>query len=99
MTGSIDTAQLEKALKSKGFVLEDSRRDHRFYYFYHEGKKTIVRTKISTGSGYRDYPAHLATHVRKQMRLRNHEDLHRFVQCPMSLDEYKQLLRDAGAIE
>jgi hypothetical protein len=84
----IPRADLESALKKKGFTLETGK-DHRVYRVYRDGKKTSIATKISLGTGYKDYSTSLVAMVAKQMRITAGE-LREFVECTMSAAQYAE---------
>lgn len=65
----IPRSNLERALAQKGFLPEDSGRDHRFWWFYYRNQKTHIYTKISRGSSYKDYGDDLLHKVKQQLRL------------------------------
>jgi hypothetical protein len=44
----IDASEARASLKKKGFELKQN--DHEFYFYYHLGKKTAWRVKISHGT-------------------------------------------------
>lgn len=53
-------------------------------------------TKISQGE--KEIGIVLAKRMRAQMRLPSNAEFQRFVECPMTLEEYRQILRDQGLI-
>jgi hypothetical protein len=83
----IKTRDIERALLSKGFQRVDS--DHKYYFFYVNGKKTLVRTKISHGTD--EYGDHLLGLIKDQLHLGKRE-LEEFVECSLSGEKYKELL-------
>lgn len=93
---SIPRRTIEKSLSDKGFEVDD-RRDHRFYYFTYQGRRTPIRTKISTGTGYRDYDAGLLHLMQRQLKL-SFKDICDLLLCPMSRETYQDRLRQAGHI-
>lgn len=88
---------IEKSLKEKGFRCERNR-GHRYYYFWHKGKKTHIRTKVSTGTGYEDYGFDLISSMKFQLRLTNLKETKGLLECPMGLREYTNLLLQRGDI-
>ncbi|HMY45606.1 MAG TPA: hypothetical protein PKX74_09020 [Leptospiraceae bacterium] len=86
----LDRSNIERSLLHKGFRREDS--DHRFYYFYHEGKRTAIRTKISHGSSYKTYGDDLISKVVRQLHFDSRQQFAGFVQCSFSLSAYRDLL-------
>lgn len=90
---AFETADLEQALRTKGFVKKTKKKDHAYYYFQHEGHtyKTIW-TKISYGSGYKTYSDDLERKVRSQLRL-NSTDFRDFIKCPFTHEDFVKLLK------
>lgn len=88
---------IESSLLKKGFKVEEAR-DHRFYYFYYNGKKTICRTKISTGSSYKEYSDSLLKKIKKQLMLTKRRQLDDLIDCPMTKDDYVDILKDNKVI-
>lgn len=88
-------SHIARSLKQKGF--REATGDHRFYTLYVSGRKTSVRTKISHSR--QDYGGDLFTQVRKQLRLANSRELERLVRCPITGDQYVQLLVQRGHVE
>ncbi len=88
---SIPRRDIESSLSKKGFEV-DEKRDHRFYYFTYKGKRTQIRTKISTGTGHREYGDPLLHAIQRQLKLtfREFQDL---INCPMSQAQYEDRLK------
>jgi hypothetical protein len=81
---------VRSALLKKGFKDADKKNpDHDFYFFYHNGKKTNIFTKISHGE--REIGDPNCSNMAKQMRLTNRQ-FKDFVSCPMELQHYVQHL-------
>ena len=87
---------IEKSLQGKGFEKHDGR-DHRYYYFLYKGKKTIARTKVSTGTKYKDYGMDLLNMMKRDLFLEL-KDLKDLVICPMNEDQYARILLKKGKI-
>jgi hypothetical protein len=98
MSNPIPRKTIEKSLLSKGFVLCQEDRDHRFYHFFYKGKKTMARTKISTGTAYGEYGDSLFKLMVQQLQLQNVRQVRNLLACPMSLEEYTSLLVGRGCI-
>lgn len=86
----IDRKDIESGLQRKGFRRANG--PHKMYYFYHNGKKTSIRTKISHGSDYKVYSDNLLNLVKKQLHLDTNKQLKDFFYCPLSETDYIQLL-------
>jgi len=82
--------EVKKALKLKGFREEE--RDHWYYFFYHDGKKTDIYTKISHNE--RDISRPLCSAMARQMRLSGGQ-FEEFVNCDLTGEEYLKHLTDA----
>lgn len=89
---------LEHALARKGFRKEEASRNHRFWWFYYQGKKTHIFTKISRGSAYKDYGDDLLTKVKLQLRLDTIQQLRDLVDCSMTKQDYILHLKRKGII-
>lgn len=89
---------LERALARKGFHKEEASRDHRFWWFYYQGKKTHIFTKISRGSAYRDYSGDLLNKVKLQLRLDTLQQLRDLVDCSMNEQDYILHLKHRGVL-
>ena len=83
------TKEIESALLAKGF--RKANRDHSYFFLHVDGKKTSVWTKIS--HGMREYSGGLLRTVVRQLRL-SKSQFNDLVDCPMSGDEYVDLLRE-----
>jgi hypothetical protein len=81
---------VREALLKKGFKDADKKNpDHDFYFFYHNGKKTSVFTKISHNE--REIHDGNCSNMAKQMKLSN-KQFREFVDCPLELKHYLALL-------
>lgn len=86
---------VESALTQKGFQ-EAPNRDHRYFFFYVDGKKTRVNTKISrSDSEIHDRNCSL---MARQMKLTNRQ-FRDFVDCHLGLQEYTRLLTQNGHVK
>jgi hypothetical protein len=73
----------EGALNRKGFFL-DRRTDDKIYYFYYQGLKTHIHTKVSMGKS-EDLRDKLLGNIKRQMNFDSTAQLLQFIDC--SLDE------------
>ncbi len=89
--------QYRSALEKKGFRLERRTNDY-LYYFYYDGKKTSIHTKVSMGKG-EDIRVKLLSMIRHQLRLDNSTQLQKFIECPMEYPDYVQHLKVKGVIQ
>lgn len=85
---------IDKSLQTKGFAVEQGRK-HIFYYLTVDGKKTSIKTHVSHGESEID--DHLISAMKRQTKLEKKEFLD-LINCPLSKDEYIQLLIDRGHI-
>ena len=94
---SIPRKIIEASLKQKGFV-QENKRDHRMFFLYYEGKKTGIFTKTSHGSKYKDIGDELLGKMKRQVGLKTNKEARDLFRCPMSRDEYIQILIERNII-
>jgi hypothetical protein len=80
--------EVSKALLSKGF--REEKRDHRYYLFYYDGKKSSVYTKISHSET--EISNSLCSAMARQMRLLGRSQFNEFADCSLSEEAYAALL-------
>lgn len=85
------TREYESALCAKGFSLARQSKD-KIYYFYAEGKKQPIHTKISHGPSAAMGPK-LLNYCKKQLGLNSNQELADFIGCPLGYESYVQLLK------
>jgi predicted RNA binding protein YcfA (HicA-like mRNA interferase family) len=83
--------KVEKALKKKGFKMEDDR-DHRFYFLDKPVPKKSIFTKISTGTDYKTLGNGLVGKIARQIKL-SKDDFLKYVDCSISLKDYYKILK------
>lgn len=88
------TKDIRKSLLVKGF--KETNTHHEMYWLYIGSRKTSVRTRISHSES--EYGDKLLGQMAKQVGLSKAEfdDL---IECPLSYDEYVQLLIARGIIK
>ena len=84
-----------KALKQKGFRVEQGKRDHDFYFLEVDGLVRSVYTKVSRGSNYKEIGDPLLKRMSKQLHLKGSE-FEEFVACPLTRERYVEILGDRG---
>lgn len=84
---------VRRALERKGFRQENSH--HRFYYFFVDGKKSAIHTKLSHSSD--DIPDGLCSTMARQLCLAR-SDFERLVECSLDYDGYVRILRENGKL-
>lgn len=93
----VDSRALASALLRKGFT--QGNKDHKWYFHKYEGRETGVRTCLSHSKGkMRDIGDELARKIRQQLRFETRQQFDDFVSCPMTQEQYTQLLRNRGVI-
>jgi len=95
MSAIYKVKDISSALKKKGFV-ENPSRDHIRYTLFNNGKKTGVYTFISHGLS--EYGDSLISLVKKQLHLQSKVELQDFINCPMTKEEYLNLLIERGHV-
>jgi len=90
------TKDLIKALKKKGFILYPEKDHHHFYYLTLNGKKYPIYTYLS--HSFSEYGDNLMSEVKKQLGFKKTKDAELFFDCPMTKEEYVQMLINDGTI-
>ncbi|KPF46163.1 hypothetical protein [Rhizobium sp. AAP43] len=93
---NLDRSKVQENLPKKGFVEQDDR-SHIFYHFYHEGKKTHIRTHVSHGSKYKTLGDDLVSSMAKQCKT-TAKNFRGLAECTLSQEGYIKLLKEAGEI-
>ena len=94
----IDRADIEAGLLRKGFFRGSERDDHRSFHFVFQGRRAGIHTFTSHGSKYKVYGDQLLNMMKRQLHLQTARDLADLVNCPMSREQYEQILRDQGLL-
>lgn len=87
------TAEIETALKAKGFVKE--KRDHYYFFFHYKGRKTSIHTRFSHNERVAD--SWLQGQMARQMRL-SKADFLAFVACTISATDYAAMMLQRGYV-
>jgi hypothetical protein len=87
------TKDIRKALTGKGFRIVESH--HEMLWFFVQGKKTSIRTRLSHSS--EEYGDNLLGQIAKQLKLRR-TDLDRLIECPLTEEEYVNNLIQNGHV-
>ncbi len=90
----LDRRLIVSNLPKKGFVQDNN--DHRYFYYYYEGKYTGAYTYTSYGTKYKTYGPGLIDAMKKQLRLDTSKQVRDLVECPMSAEDYNALLIQKG---
>jgi hypothetical protein len=93
---NLERSKIRENLPKKGFV-EQVDRDHIFYHFHYEGKKTRIRTHVSHGSKYKILGDHLVSTMAKQCKLTT-KNFKGLAECTVSHEDYIDLLKEAGEV-
>ncbi len=91
----IKTRDIKSALLSKGFKVEESH--HEFLWFYHNDKRTHIKTRIS--HGIEEYGPDLISAMKKQLKLNSKREIEDLLNCPMKEAEYIELLMKNGELD
>lgn len=91
------TKDIIAALQRKGFVLNPAKDHHEYYYLYIDGKKQAVYTYFSNGA--KEYPPSLMSKIKRQLMFTDTEKAELFFDCPMTKEQYVEMLRNNGTIK
>jgi len=87
---------IEKSLPTKGFVKEETH--HTYFYHEYEGKRTGAYTYTSRGTTYKTYGVQLIARMKVELKLDKNGDVFDLCSCPMSGQDYNEILRRKGMI-
>jgi hypothetical protein len=91
------TKDIQKVLEKKGFILEPEKDHHQFFYLMIDGKKQAIKTYFSHGK--KEYDKSLMNQIKKQLKFIETEKAEDFFDCPMSKEQYIQMLKENGDIK
>ena len=95
---SIPRDRIVESLRSKGFKISSTERDHDFWHFWHNNEVIVVRTKISRGTTHREYGLPLLKQMRFDLKLDGLSETKKLLLCPMTQQEYTEILKGKGII-
>ncbi|MFN3379819.1 MAG: hypothetical protein ACK41O_10210 [Runella zeae] len=90
------TKDLQKVLTRKGFVFYPEKDHHQFYYLEIDGIKQNIYTYFS--HGLKEYGSSLMGRIKKQLKFAETDKAEDFFDCPMSREQYVEMLKDNGDI-
>ena len=90
------TKDIQKVLEKKGFILEPAKDHHQFYYLVIDGKKQAIKTYFSHSK--KEYDKSLMNQIKKQLKFKETEKAEDFFDCPMSKQQYIEMLVELGEI-
>jgi len=99
MRHPIPRSDMVRALEEKGFVCGETDRNHDYYYFIRNGKQTRFRTKVSRGTGYREYDDGLFRLMCKALGLNRIAEVRDLLFCPMGKEDYVSCLKKSGFLK
>lgn len=93
--------KIEKSLKKKGFVPDSTKEHHRYYHHQVNGKRSgaYAYAYVSRGTSHKVYGDNLLAQMYKTLKLKDRKQLVRLVECPMTGEEYIELLTEKGIIK
>ncbi|HEY9125178.1 MAG TPA: type II toxin-antitoxin system HicA family toxin [Bacteroidales bacterium] len=91
------TKDIQKVLEKKGFILEPEKDHHQFYYLQIDGKKQAIKTYFSHSK--KEYDKFLMNQIKKQLRFKETEKAEDFFDCPMTREQYVEMLIEDGEIK
>lgn len=93
---TLERDKVQDNLPKKGFV-ETRDRDHIFYHFHHDGRKTHIRTHVSHGSKYKVLGNDLVSAMARQCKLTT-KMFRGLAECTVSHDDYIEALKSSGEV-
>ena len=92
----IEKKDLESSLPRKGFDRDNSREHHTYFNHRYQGKFTGAYTYVS--HGMKSIGDSIITKMKKQLRLNNSQQVIGLVNCPISGEDYVQILKSKGQL-
>lgn len=92
-----DKRDVEAGLLNKGFQQQPGGDHNYFVYVALDGKKALAKTKTSHGRGF-DIDDSLLGMMAKQCALTTRAQFLKLIECPLSREDYENLLRQAGKL-
>ena len=88
---------IDSALRKKGFQESNKKNpDHIYYFLYHKGNKTRIKTKISHGE--RELHDGLCAAMAREIKLTRRQ-FNDFVDCPLTYELYVRILVQASELD
>ena len=81
----------------KRFEVKERSGGHVYYELWYDAKK-IGETHHSHGSGGKEIPDDILQKIKRQLNLNNIQQLHDLKNCPLSEDDYLNLLKENHVI-
>lgn len=81
-------------LEHKGFEKSEGKKHTVLIYHNTEGKKTVIKTIVSRGTGYTSLGGDLVSSMARQCRLTTPQFVS-FVDCSISRDDYDGLVKES----
>jgi len=91
------TKDIQKVLVKKGFVPDPEIDHHHFYCLMIDGKKQAIKTYFSHGK--KEYDKSLMGLIKNQLKFKESEKAEAFFDCPMSKEQYVEMLIENGEIK
>ena len=93
----IKKREAENSLRGKGFK-DEGKRDHDYFFFYFNGKKTNAYTYFSHGSESEDVNENLFKVMKRQLQLDNSQQVRDLLSCPLEQKQYIEVLKQKNII-
>lgn len=93
----IEAGLLKKEFRLRATSKTKSKKtkDHRYYDLWIDGKLTGISTHVSMGGKSKELGKPLLGKMARQVKLSS-ENFQRLINCPMDINEYREILTSAG---
>lgn len=81
----------------KKFEVKEKAGKHIFYTIYHKGER-VGKTFCSHGSGGKEINDRILSKIKNQLHLGNFQQLYNLRDCPMTAEDYFNLLKQKNVI-
>jgi len=94
----VDKRKIESSLTKKGFI-RDEATHHTYFCHEYKGKRTGIYTYTSHGSKSKVCGNPLLSMMKKQLKLDTINQVVDLFECPMSEEEYNQILEEKNILK
>lgn len=94
----VDKRKIESSLVKKGFI-RDEATHHTYFYHEYNGKRTGISTYTSRGDKIKTYGNSLLSMMKRQLKLDNLHQVIDLFKCPISEEEYNQILEEKDLLK
>lgn len=93
----VERKTIESNLPAKGFAVQET--PHKYFYHEYQGLRTGPYTYTSRGSRYKTSGTPLLKRMKKELKLDRIRQVVDLFECPISGEDYNNILKGKGLIK